>query len=92
MSDNSNGNDSDYRPIDCGVYSGYELAIMHREWLQLSWHDADGLDHLERLQPYDLRTADGAEYLLARNHLQVEHRIRLDLIIHAEPHHEAPHE
>lgn len=90
MSDDNKGNDGGYRPIDCGVYSRYEVAIMHGEWLQVSWHDSDGLDHLERLQPYDLQTADGAEYMLARNALGTEHRIRLDQIIHVEHPAEVP--
>ncbi len=77
-------NNDDYRPIDCGVYSGYELAIMHRDRLQVHWRDEVGMDHIERLRPLDLKTRNGQEFMIVET-LQGERReIRLDRIIAAE--------
>ncbi len=56
---------SDYIPIDCDLYSRYELAILRRQRLLLSWRDAQSMVHLEVVQPRDLETLRGAEYLLA---------------------------
>ncbi len=76
---------SDYRPIDCGLYSRYEVAIMHRDWLKLSWRDAEGMNHLEVLRPVDLETRDGAEYLIAHNRNGDRFRLRLDRIDRVDP-------
>lgn len=76
---------SDYTPIDCSLYSEYELAIMQGTTFRLSWKDAEANIHVDRLTPFDLQTRDGAEYMLAVNGHGDEHRIRLDLILRAEP-------
>ncbi|HHJ12800.1 MAG TPA: transcriptional antiterminator, Rof [Gammaproteobacteria bacterium] len=70
----------DYRPIDCGLHSEYELAIMRGQWLRLQWTDPEGRTCNERLLPLDLRVWDGAEYLLARDAGGRDHAIRLDRI------------
>lgn len=57
--------DQGYTPIACGLYSEYELAIMHRETLRLHWRDASGMDHIERVIPKDLQTRNHCEYLIA---------------------------
>ena len=80
---------TDYRPIDCALYSRYEVAIMHRERLRVSWRDTDGLTHLEILQPQDLRTRSGAEYLIAMGQGGQPLELRLDRILEAMPLHEA---
>ena len=51
--------EDDYTPISCVVYSGYELAIMHRERLRTAWRDPDGQLHQELLTPVDLKTRNG---------------------------------
>ena len=71
---------SDYKPIDCGLYSRYELAIIRRQRLLLSWRDADSMVHLEVVQPRDLETSRGAEYLLADAKDGRRLRLRLDHI------------
>jgi Rho-binding antiterminator len=72
---------TDYKPIDCSLYSAYELAIMHRTRLQLSWRDAAGSPRIGVLLPLDLRTRQGEEFLVAIDHLGAEREIRLDRII-----------
>lgn len=75
----------EYRPIDCGVYSGYELAIMHRQALRVHWRDEVGADHLAVLQPRDLQTRQGEEYMLAVDTEGRELALRLDRILSATP-------
>jgi len=75
---------SDYRPIDCSLYSRYELAVMHRQRLRVVWRSGDGIVHMEMLLPIDLRTRDHAEYLLARRQTGEELEMRLDQIIRVE--------
>ena len=74
---------TDYQPIACGLYSQFELAIMHRTPLTLSWHGNDGLSHLETLVPEDLQTCNGEEFLVARNGAGDLFRVRLDHILAA---------
>lgn len=71
---------SDYRPIDCHRYSRFELAIIRRRRLVLSWRDPTGPDHVETLLPTDLETASGEEFLIARRDDGRPWRIRLDRI------------
>lgn len=72
---------TDYRPIDCRLYSEYELAIMHGERLRISWRDAEGSPRIEVLIPVDLRTRQGEEFLVAKDHNGLEREIRLDRIL-----------
>lgn len=75
---------SDYRPIDCSLYSLYELAVMHRQRLRVVWRCSDGMVHMEILLPIDLRTRDHAEYLLAGRQTGEELEMRLDQIVRVE--------
>jgi Rho-binding antiterminator len=72
---------TDYTPIDCSLYSEYELAIMHGNRLQVSWRDAEGPPRIEVLVPVDLHTRQGEEFLLVIDHLGAEQEIRLDRIL-----------
>ncbi len=76
---------TDYVPIDCGLHSQYELAIMHRQRLRISWRDAQGGTHVELLEPRDLLTRAGAEYLLADTPDGRRLELRLDHIQHTDP-------
>ena len=76
---------SDYKPVDCAFYSRFELAILRRQRLLVSWHDTDGVSHLETLVPRDLKTREGAEYLLAETLAGGRLRLRLDRIQSARP-------
>jgi Rho-binding antiterminator len=79
----SKGNDN-YTPIPCGLYSEYEVAIMHREVLRLHWRDDDGMDHIDRVMPSDLQTRNHCEYLIAEDSAGGSLEIRLDRIINRE--------
>ena len=69
-----------YNPIDCGLYSEYEVAILYRRALQLQWRDYDGEEHSEPVMPHDLQTRDGCEYLLGKLSSGALVVIRLDHI------------
>lgn len=75
MSDEEN-----YTPIDCGVYSEYELAIMHRRRMRLHWQDDEGGDHVESVMPQDLKTEEKREYLIAERQDGSSLKVRLDRI------------
>lgn len=78
----SESNDT-YTPIDCGVYSEYELAIMHRRPMRLHWQEDDGTESTKNVMPKDLRTEDKREYLIAESEDGSELKLRLDRIIKA---------
>ncbi len=75
--------DDGYTPIDCGVYSEYELAIMHRRKMRLHWKDDEGTDHIDNVLPQDLKTADKREYLIAERQDGSTLKLRLDRILKA---------
>lgn len=75
--------DDDYTPIDCGVYSEYEVGIMHRRRLRLHWQDENGTDHVESVMPQDLETRDKCEYLIAQRQDGSTLQLRLDRILRA---------
>ena len=75
----------DYTPIACDRYSELELHIMHRDRLRTAWRDEAGGLHQEVLQPVDLQTRSGEEFLLADDHAGERLEIRLDRIVRAEP-------
>ena len=70
----------DYTPIDCTTYSEYELAIIRRWALRVSWDDTDGTSHIALLKPRDLQTRDRVEYLIAEREDGERIEIRLDRI------------
>lgn len=70
-----------YKPIACGLYSEYELAIMRRTRLSLAWIDAQGQQHIGNMLPQDLYTRERVEYLVAQAIDGGQHEIRLDKII-----------
>ena len=72
---------TDYTPIDCGRHSEYELAIMHRDTLNLTWRDADGATHAEAVIPADLLTRNSEEFMRVLNKSGIEREIRLDRIL-----------
>ena len=80
---------TDYQPIACGLYSRYELAVMHRTPLTLCWRGRDGLTHLETLLPEDLETCKGEEFLVLRHGAGEQLKVRLDHItaVHSDAFH-----
>ena len=72
---------TDYTPIDCDRHSEFELAIMHRDTLNLTWRDADGATHTEVVIPADLLTRNSEEFMQVSNSCGIERKIRLDHIL-----------
>ena len=71
---------TDYAPIDCGLHSQYELAIMQRQRLRLSW-TTDSLPVIAcSVIVEDIFTRAGQEFLQVRDEKDREHTIRLDRI------------
>jgi Rho-binding antiterminator len=73
---------TDYTPVDCGLHSEYELAIMHRDKLTLTWCEADGKTCSDTITPTDLRTRNSEEFLVVSDSGGMELEIRLDRILH----------
>ena len=72
---------TDYTPIDCGRHSEFELAIMHRDALNLTWRDADDATHTEVVIAADLLTRNSEEFMRVSNTSGIEREIRLDRIL-----------
>ena len=73
---------TDYTPVDCGLHSTYELAIMRRDRIKLGWRDTAGATHLETVIPVDLRTSSNEEFLVVSVSDRTQREIRLDRITH----------
>ena len=71
---------TEYVPIDCGLHSRYELAIMRRQQLVLSWADEAGTVDACTVTPLDLFTRQAQEFLRLRDAQGREHTVRLDRI------------
>ena len=76
---------SDYQPIACAAYDIFEIAIMKRQVLDLSWRDEKGESQNQRIIPLDLKIEKGAEYLLAEQPGGDNLMIRLDHILRVTP-------
>lgn len=72
--------DTTYQPIECGLHSEYELAIMHKSRISLSWLDQNENELTETIEPIDLLIRDKQEFLkfCTQNNTTIE--IRLDRI------------
>jgi Rho-binding antiterminator len=75
---------SDYQPISCANYDHFEIAILHGQCLRITWHDEEGLVHVEILRTRDLQTRNGAEFLLADSQTGQHIELRLDKIVQAQ--------
>jgi transcriptional antiterminator Rof (Rho-off) len=69
---------TDYTPIPCSQYDRYEVAVMHRRRLRLTWH-ADNIIYRRIVEPIDLQTRHGEEFLICRKGTKT-FSIRLDQI------------
>ncbi|MGD8515207.1 MAG: Rho-binding antiterminator [Granulosicoccaceae bacterium] len=74
----------DYTPISCASHSEYELCIMHRQRLRLTWRDETGAQRVGVVSPVDLITRERVEYLLVKDEHGEQKQIRLDKIIEAQ--------
>ena len=75
---------TDYTPIDCGLHSEYELAIMHGDTLRLEWRDESCRQHIGSVKPLDLQARNHEEFLLAETREGERLQIRLDRIVRKE--------
>lgn len=76
---------TDYTPIDCGLHSEYELAIMRRQALRLTWRDTQDTVHIGIYRPLDLHTRDGEEFMVVADTDGTQSQIRLDYIMSCNP-------
>jgi len=74
-----------YTPIECGLHSEYELAIMHKTKIILSWIDSSNEKQTETVEPIDLITREKQEYLKIKKSNTELSEIRLDKIIQFMP-------
>ena len=74
--------DTPYQPISCELHSQYELAIMHKNKLCLTWCKDGEVVTETNIIPVDVQTKNKAEYLVAKTSEQnALFSIRLDDII-----------
>ena len=76
---------TDYTPIDCGLYSNYEVAILEKRRLRISWRAPGGQVCIDVVVPVDLKTLHHEEFLVAENQAGATLELRLDYITKAEP-------
>ena len=74
-----------YKPIACSLHDEYEIAIMHRKYLNIKWFDDDaGVYHTDKVLPKDILLKNKEEFLVARAHDSAQNNnelcIRLDKI------------
>ena len=66
----------DYQRISCEAHSIYELAIMRGQSIQVS---IDG--NMQIIQPKDIPTKVGVEYLIFIDENNIQQELRADLIV-----------
>lgn len=73
--------DIPYQPISCELHSQYELAIMHKNKLCLTWCKDGEVVTETNIIPVDIQTKNKAEYLVVKTSEQNNlFSIRLDYI------------
>ena len=74
--------DIPYQPISCEIHSEYELAIMHKNKISLTWRKDGEVVTETNVIPVDVETKNKAEYLVVKTSEQNKvFSIRLDYII-----------
>ena len=74
-------NEEPYKPVSCDLHSQYEVAIMHKNKLHLSWLSNGKTITESNISPLDVKTKNKAEYLIAVTATNKNLCIRLDHII-----------
>jgi Rho-binding antiterminator len=69
-----------YKPIACALHDEFEIAIMHRQKLRITWLDDSGCSHDSLVLPVDTRVDSGEEFLIAEEEGGKQLTIRLDRI------------
>ena len=74
--------DIPYQPVSCEIHSEYELAIMLKNKIFLTWRKDGEVVTETNVTPLDVKTMNKAEYLVVQSSEQTEpFAIRLDCII-----------
>ena len=68
-----------YQPIACANHDRYEIAILHRAKMHLTWQTGNVI-YDQVITPLNLRTAHGEEYLILRLASGETVEVRLDHI------------
>ena len=69
-----------YKPRACSLHDEYEIAIMQKRHLIITWLDDSGFSHSDKVLPKDILVKDRAEFLVANTKDDKELIIRLDKI------------
>ena len=69
-----------YKPIACALHDEYEIAIMRRQKLNITWFDDNGCSHGSLVLPVDTRVENGEEFLIVEDEDGERLMIRLDRI------------
>ena len=69
-----------YKPIACALHDEFEIAIMRRQKLSITWLDDSGCSHESLVLPLDTRVESGEEFLIAEEEGGDRLTIRLDRI------------
>ncbi|MCU7812291.1 MAG: hypothetical protein KZQ77_13795 [Candidatus Thiodiazotropha sp. (ex Notomyrtea botanica)] len=72
-----------YHPIACGLHETYQLAVMRRAMIDLSWRTEDDCLQKARVLIEDVFTEAQAEYLRVTTQPGNDYVIRLDRIVEA---------
>ena len=72
---------SNYTPIECGLQSEYELAIMHKTKSEFIWIDINKTQHSVTAEPIDLLVRDKQEFLKIKTTKNEIIEIRLDKLV-----------
>lgn len=70
-----------YQPVSCDLHSQYELAIMHKNKLSLSWLEGENTVSETNIMPVDVLTKNKTEYLIAKTAEKKDLCLRLDHIV-----------
>ena len=69
-----------YEPIACSLHDEYEIAIMHKKYLDIKWSGDGGEEYTDTVLPKDILVKDKAEFLVVNTRGNKEMCIRLDKI------------
>lgn len=72
--------ETDYRPIACSLHDEYEIAIMQKRAITISWLAEEGQRIRASVSPKDLLVRDGEEFLLFETADNQRIEVRLDKI------------
>lgn len=69
-----------YKPIACALHDEYEIAIMRRQKLNITWLDDSDCSHESLVLPVDIKVENGEELLVAEEEGGERLTIRLDRV------------